>query len=108
MTSLKAVLGGLPLNSAEYKTGESQPFLEAFSAFRHVTRIAIGVLLAALKLCLFFNLSTSAVAEVAIIKKNGAQVKHGLELYVSFIVKIYVTEEGTVQSTLPSCQDMGR
>jgi ATP-dependent DNA helicase HFM1/MER3 len=50
MTSLKAVLGGLPLNSAEYRSGESQPSLEAFSVFRHVTRIAIGVLLAALRL----------------------------------------------------------
>ncbi|OJA17319.1 hypothetical protein AZE42_04133 [Rhizopogon vesiculosus] len=70
MTSLKAVLAGLPLNNAEYKSAESQPCLEAFSVFRHVTRIAI------------------AVAEVAIIKKNGAQVKHGLELYVCFGAKI--------------------
>ncbi|KAG2755826.1 P-loop containing nucleoside triphosphate hydrolase protein [Suillus brevipes Sb2] len=59
---MQAVLGGLPLNSGEYRSGESQPFLEAFSVFRHVSRIA------------------TAVAEVAIIKKNGAQVKHGLEL----------------------------
>ncbi|KAG1754344.1 hypothetical protein EDB19DRAFT_1902496 [Suillus lakei] len=59
---MQAVLGGLSLNSAEYKSGESQPCLEAFSVFRHVNRIA------------------TAVAEVAIIKKNGAQVKHGLEL----------------------------
>ncbi|KAG0697011.1 DEAD-domain-containing protein [Suillus ampliporus] len=59
---MQAVLGGLPLNSAEYKSGESQPCLEAFSVFRHVNRIA------------------TAVAEVAIIKKNGAQVKHGLEI----------------------------
>ncbi|KAG2147242.1 Sec63 Brl domain-containing protein [Suillus cothurnatus] len=59
---LQAVLGGLPLNSAEYRSGESQPCLEALSVFRHVGRIA------------------TAVAEVAIIKKSGAQVKHGLEL----------------------------
>ncbi|KAG1789378.1 uncharacterized protein HD556DRAFT_1446994 [Suillus plorans] len=59
---MQAVLGGLPLNSAEYRNGESQPCLEALSVFRHVSRIAL------------------AVAEVAIIKKNGAQVKHGLEL----------------------------
>ncbi|KAG1903838.1 uncharacterized protein F5891DRAFT_1208495 [Suillus fuscotomentosus] len=59
---MQAVLGGLPLNSAEYRNGESQPCLEALSVFRHVSRIAI------------------TVAEVAIIKKNGAQVKHGLEL----------------------------
>ncbi|KAG1891431.1 P-loop containing nucleoside triphosphate hydrolase protein [Suillus subluteus] len=59
---MQAVLGGLPLNSAEYRSGESQLSLEAFSVFRHVSRIA------------------TAVAEVAIIKKNGAQVKHGLEL----------------------------
>ncbi|KAG2362507.1 hypothetical protein BDR07DRAFT_1451114 [Suillus spraguei] len=59
---IQAVLGGLPLNSAEYRSGESQLCLEAFSVFRHVSRIA------------------TAVAEVAIIKKNGAQVKHGLEL----------------------------
>lgn len=42
MTFLKAVLGGLPLNSGEYRSGESQPFLEAFSVFRHVGRIATG------------------------------------------------------------------
>ncbi|KAG2146850.1 Sec63 Brl domain-containing protein [Suillus bovinus] len=59
---IQAVLGGLSLNSAEFRSGESQPCLEAFSVFRHVGRIAM------------------AVAEVAIIKKNGAQVKHGLEL----------------------------
>ncbi|KAG1761698.1 Sec63 Brl domain-containing protein [Suillus occidentalis] len=59
---MQAVLGGLPLNSGEYRSGESQPFLEALSVFRHVGRIA------------------TAVAEVAIIKKNGAQAKHGLEL----------------------------
>ncbi|KAG2077885.1 P-loop containing nucleoside triphosphate hydrolase protein [Suillus decipiens] len=59
---IQAVLGGLPLNSAEYRSGESQLCLEALSVFRHVSRIA------------------TAVAEVAIIKKNGAQVKHGLEL----------------------------
>ncbi|KAG1778474.1 hypothetical protein EV702DRAFT_154436 [Suillus placidus] len=59
---MQAVLGGLPLNSAQYRSGESQPCLEACSVFRHVSRIAI------------------AVAEVAIIKKNGAQIKHGLEL----------------------------
>ncbi|KAG2349464.1 P-loop containing nucleoside triphosphate hydrolase protein [Suillus weaverae] len=59
---IQAVLGGLPLNSAQYRSGESQPCLEACSVFRHVSRIAI------------------AVAEVAIIKKNGAQIKHGLEL----------------------------
>ncbi|KAG1756350.1 DEAD-domain-containing protein, partial [Suillus paluster] len=59
---MQAVLGGLPLNSAEFRSGESQPGLEAFSVFRHVTRIA------------------TAVAEVAIIKKHGAQVKHGLEI----------------------------
>jgi len=88
MTSSKAVLGGLPLNSAEYKSGESQPCLEGFSVFRHVTRIATGVLLAALISYSSFNSNASAVAEVAIIKKNGAQVKHGLELFVCFIAKI--------------------
>lgn len=82
MASLKAVLGGLSLSSAEYKSGESQPSLEAFLVFRHVTRIATGVLLITPRLYGFFILSASAVAEVAIIKKCGAQVKHALELYV--------------------------
>ncbi|KAK7038046.1 ATP-dependent DNA helicase MER3 [Favolaschia claudopus] len=59
---IQAVLGGVSLNSAEYKTPDSQPNLEAFSVFKHVARIA------------------RVVVEVAIVQKRGAQMKHGLEL----------------------------
>lgn len=41
--SHKAVLGGISLNSPEYKTGDSQPQLDAFSVFRHIPRIARGL-----------------------------------------------------------------
>ncbi|PBK92990.1 P-loop containing nucleoside triphosphate hydrolase protein [Armillaria gallica] len=59
---IQAVLGGISLNSPEYKTGDSQPQLDAFSVFRHIPRIA------------------RAVVEVAITKKRGAQLKHGFEV----------------------------
>ncbi|KAJ7461495.1 Sec63 Brl domain-containing protein [Mycena latifolia] len=59
---IQAVLGGISLNAPEYKSGDSQPQLEAFSVFKHVSRIA------------------RVVVEVAIVKKRGAQLKYGLEL----------------------------
>ncbi|KIJ69181.1 hypothetical protein HYDPIDRAFT_24034 [Hydnomerulius pinastri MD-312] len=59
---IQAILAGLPLNSPEFKSSEGQPYLEAISTFRHVTRIV------------------TAVAEVAIIRRSGAQLKHALEL----------------------------
>ncbi|KAI5117308.1 hypothetical protein M0805_005536 [Coniferiporia weirii] len=59
---IQAVLGGIPLSAPEYKTSDSQPTLDALSVFRHTARIA------------------RVVVEVAIVKKNGAQLKHGLEL----------------------------
>ncbi|KAJ8087976.1 ATP-dependent DNA helicase MER3 [Marasmius tenuissimus] len=59
---IQAVLGGIPLNDNEYKTGDSQIHLEAFSVFRHLPRIA------------------RAVVEVAIARQRGAQLKYGLEL----------------------------
>ncbi|TFY75843.1 hypothetical protein EWM64_g8169 [Hericium alpestre] len=59
---LQAVLGCISLNSPEFKVGDSQPHMEAFSIFRHVNRIA------------------RAMVEVALVKQNGSQMKHGLEL----------------------------
>ncbi|TDL24911.1 P-loop containing nucleoside triphosphate hydrolase protein [Rickenella mellea] len=59
---IQAVLGGISLSSAEYKTADSQPHLDALSVFRHTSRIG------------------RVVVEVAIAKKNGSQLKHGLEL----------------------------
>ncbi|KAG6833676.1 hypothetical protein H0H87_002872 [Tephrocybe sp. NHM501043] len=59
---IQAVLGGISLNSAEYKSADSQPQLEAFAIFRHVSRIA------------------KAIVEVGVFKQLGAQVKYGLEL----------------------------
>ncbi|CAA7271574.1 unnamed protein product [Cyclocybe aegerita] len=57
---VQAVLGGISWN--DYKTTESQPHLEAYSVFKYIARIA------------------RATLDVAIVKKDGAQVKHGLEL----------------------------
>ncbi|ETW86191.1 hypothetical protein HETIRDRAFT_235038, partial [Heterobasidion irregulare TC 32-1] len=59
---LQAVLGGIQLNLPEYRVGDSQPQLEALSVFRHIPRIA------------------RALVEVALVKRNGVQVKRGLEL----------------------------
>lgn len=59
---VQAILAGLPLNSPEFRNTEGQPYLEAISIFRHFSRIA------------------TAIAEVAIVKRCGAQVKHALEL----------------------------
>ncbi|PFH54231.1 hypothetical protein AMATHDRAFT_135953, partial [Amanita thiersii Skay4041] len=59
---IQAILGGIPLNSPEYRTGDTQPHLEALAIFRHVCRIV------------------RAIVEVGIVKKCGAQMKYGLEL----------------------------
>ncbi|KAJ8700486.1 ATP-dependent DNA helicase MER3 [Pleurotus ostreatus] len=59
---LQAILGGISLNSPEYKSADSQPNLEALGIFRHISRIA------------------RALVEVAIVKKLGSQVKCGLEV----------------------------
>ncbi|KNZ78445.1 ATP-dependent DNA helicase MER3 [Termitomyces sp. J132] len=62
LISMSAVLGGISLNTPEYKSADSQPQLEAFGIFRHVSRIA------------------RAVVEVGVFKQLGGQVKYGLEL----------------------------
>ncbi|KIK97520.1 hypothetical protein PAXRUDRAFT_10143 [Paxillus rubicundulus Ve08.2h10] len=59
---IQAILAGLPLNSPEFKSAEGQPYLEAVTIFRHATRIV------------------TAVAEVAIVNRSGAQLKNALEL----------------------------
>ncbi|KAJ7632951.1 Sec63 Brl domain-containing protein [Roridomyces roridus] len=59
---IQAVLGCIPLNSSEFKSSDSQPSLEAFSVFKHVSRIA------------------RVIVEVAIVRRRGAQLKYGLEL----------------------------
>ncbi|KAF9469215.1 hypothetical protein BDZ94DRAFT_1181827, partial [Collybia nuda] len=59
---IQAVLSGISLNNPEYRSADSQPHLEAFGIFRHVSRIA------------------RAVVEVGVVKKLGGQVKYGLEL----------------------------
>ncbi|KAG6907419.1 hypothetical protein DXG01_008991 [Tephrocybe rancida] len=52
---IQAVLGGISLNSPEYKSADSQPQLEAFGIFRHVSRIS------------------RAIVEVGVFKQLGAQ-----------------------------------
>ncbi|KAL1762083.1 P-loop containing nucleoside triphosphate hydrolase protein [Schizophyllum commune] len=68
---IQAILGGLPLNSPEFKSADSQPQLEAFSIFKHIGRIA------------------KAVVEVAIARQRGAQLKYGLELSRCFNAKAW-------------------
>ncbi|KIY42928.1 P-loop containing nucleoside triphosphate hydrolase protein [Fistulina hepatica ATCC 64428] len=58
---IQAVLGGISLNSPDYRSGDSQPSLEAFAIWKHVIRVA------------------RAVIEVAIVRKRGAQLKYGLD-----------------------------
>ena len=81
---LQAVLGGVQLNLPEYKVGDSQPQLEALSVFRHIPRIARGK---RPSFSLFDNWTSNSAAffnealvEVALVKRNGVQVKRGLEL----------------------------
>lgn len=38
----KAVLGGVSWQNPEYKNGESQPYMESLSIFKHIPRIAKG------------------------------------------------------------------
>lgn len=39
---VQAILAGLPLSSPEFKASDSQPYLEAISIFRHLSRIVAG------------------------------------------------------------------
>lgn len=69
------------MNNSEYKSNDSQPQFEAFAIFKHVSRIARGTY------CIYMGIFTLlmyclAVVEVAIAKKWGSQLKHGLELCV--------------------------
>ncbi|KAF4615166.1 hypothetical protein D9613_003174 [Agrocybe pediades] len=59
---VQAVLGGITFNNPNYKSVDSQPHLEAFSVFKHIVRVARGAL------------------DVAVVKKDGLQIKNGLEL----------------------------
>ncbi|KAG9310669.1 DEAD-domain-containing protein [Chiua virens] len=61
---IQGIFAGIPFNSAEFKCTEGQPYLEAVSIFHHATRIV------------------SAIADVAIVNRSGAQVKYALELQV--------------------------
>ncbi|KAF9527017.1 hypothetical protein CPB83DRAFT_908025 [Crepidotus variabilis] len=60
---VQAVLGGISFNNPDYKSSDSQPNMEAFTVFKHISRIA------------------KAALDVAVVRKDGAQVKHGLELF---------------------------
>ncbi|TRM59292.1 Sec63 Brl domain-containing protein [Schizophyllum amplum] len=68
---IQAILGGLPLSSSDFKSGDSQPQLEAFGIFKHIGRIS------------------KAVVEVAIARRHGAQLRHGLELSRCFAAKAW-------------------
>ncbi|KAF9052836.1 hypothetical protein BJ165DRAFT_1339967 [Panaeolus papilionaceus] len=59
---VQAVLGGVSWQNPEYKNGESQPYMESLSIFKHIPRIA------------------KATVDVAIIKGDGVQIKNALEL----------------------------
>ncbi|KIJ44322.1 hypothetical protein M422DRAFT_779411 [Sphaerobolus stellatus SS14] len=68
---IQAVLAGINLNSPEYKTADSQPFLEALAIFRHAPRIA------------------RTIVEVAIVKKSGCILRYGMELVRSLTAKAW-------------------
>ncbi|KAH9928154.1 uncharacterized protein B0H18DRAFT_875089 [Fomitopsis serialis] len=61
---IQAILACINLSDPEYKSGDNNPVLEAYSIFRHISRIV----------------KVTAVVEVAIVKKSGAHLKNGLEL----------------------------
>ncbi|KAH7889514.1 hypothetical protein F5I97DRAFT_1994977 [Phlebopus sp. FC_14] len=75
---IQAVLAGLSLNNPEFKAPEGQPYLEAVSIFRHVSRIATGETFDHVRCSGAYP--RQAVAEVAIVNHSGAQAKHALEL----------------------------
>ncbi|KAI9460032.1 P-loop containing nucleoside triphosphate hydrolase protein [Russula earlei] len=68
---IQAALGRISLHTAEYKFGESNALLDSIVVFRHASRIA------------------RAMVEVAISKKIGAQIKHGLELARNISAKVW-------------------
>ncbi|KAH9079272.1 P-loop containing nucleoside triphosphate hydrolase protein [Lactarius deliciosus] len=68
---IQAILGRVSLHAAEYKSGESNPLLDSVIVFRHASRIA------------------RAMVEVAIAKRNGAQIKHGLELARNISARVW-------------------
>ncbi|KAI0372960.1 P-loop containing nucleoside triphosphate hydrolase protein [Pilatotrama ljubarskyi] len=59
---IQAILSAINLSDAEYKTGETQPYMESIPILRHISRIA------------------RAVVEVAIMRQAGLLVKNALEV----------------------------
>ncbi|KAH9001412.1 Sec63 Brl domain-containing protein [Lactarius akahatsu] len=68
---IQAILGKVSLHATEYKSRESNPLLDSVIVFRHASRIA------------------RAMVEVAIAKRNGAQIKHGLELARNISARVW-------------------
>ncbi|KAH9060008.1 P-loop containing nucleoside triphosphate hydrolase protein [Lactarius vividus] len=68
---IQAILGKVSLHATEYKSGESNPLLDSVIVFRHASRIA------------------RAMVEVAIAKRNGAQIKYGLELARNISARVW-------------------
>ncbi|KAH9483965.1 ATP-dependent DNA helicase MER3 [Psilocybe cubensis] len=77
----KAVLGGISLNSAEYRSSDSQPHMEAFSVFKHIARISRGEVCVSFTTALYSQYNATAVCDVSIVKKDGLQIKNSLELF---------------------------
>ncbi|CCM03617.1 uncharacterized protein FIBRA_05759 [Fibroporia radiculosa] len=76
---IQAVLGCISLSDPDYKKGDNNPTMEGFSVFRHVVRIAKGRVR---RLLIISSLTDvlQVVAEVAIVKRAGALLKHSLEV----------------------------
>lgn len=68
---IQAVLGGVPLAAPEYKTPDSQPFLEAITILKHSVRVV------------------RTIVEVALVKKHGLVLKSGMELLRSLTGKAW-------------------
>ncbi|KZT52720.1 P-loop containing nucleoside triphosphate hydrolase protein [Calocera cornea HHB12733] len=86
---LQAVLGGINLNSAEYKTPDAQaPHMEANLMFKHAPKLA------------------RAVADIGIIKQNGHHIKYGMELSVFEFSNLCVATD-YVQNAKPEREDLG-
>ncbi|EJU00681.1 P-loop containing nucleoside triphosphate hydrolase protein [Dacryopinax primogenitus] len=77
---IQAVLGGVNLNSPDYKAPDAQaPHLEATSMFKHAPKLA------------------KAIADVGTIKNNGHYIKYGMDLMRSLNARTWEDRIGVLR-----------
>lgn len=80
---IQAILGAINLSDPEYKTGETQPFLESLPILRHISRIARSEFSFSPDQ-LVAHVPCIAVVEVAVMRKAGMLAKNALEVWVTY------------------------